>query len=455
MSIPQSLVKKTGVEAAEGVPWSRDLGVLEGLVETCDGRLDGERADQCRAYLRYLHEFADADGVLPAAFEPLVREVFEELTGPVDGTAQSDPSEGRQRVAVLIACKNGEKTIGATVRSVADQADVYVVSDGSVDRTADEGLESGARVLVRSASGGKPDALRAGNRTFKLAETYDYVAVLDDDTIVEQGYVERLVRRMDDDPRIAAASGRIDSLWDHSRRWNVLVAMRAFMYWSYQTTLKRGQNALRVVNVLCGANSLFRARVFERLISQEAPYAVDDMYWAAEIARLRLGRIEYVADARSWTIDPHRLADWYRQTVRWSWGQFQSIRGHRLGLPVRRDRDARLGWRFSWFDTAYLLVLVDWIGYALEPLLIVPLVLLLRDWIDPLWFLVLYLATSGAWILAAAVALRRFRLVVLAPVLLLLDLVYRVTMLHAAVKTVLKPRIETCRWDSPARFGLR
>ena len=126
------------------------------------------------------------------------------------------------------------------------------------------------------------------------------------------------------------------------------------MYWSYQTTIKRGQNALRVVNVICGANTAFRADVFKQLIDEDAPYAIDDMYWLAEIVRQRLGRVAFVHDARSWTIDPHRLGDWYRQTVRWSWGQFQSVRGHRLGVPIQRDDRRRIGWGLSWFDVAYL-----------------------------------------------------------------------------------------------------
>ena len=167
---------------------------------------------------------------------------------------------------------------------------------------------------------------------------------------------------MDADPGIAVASGRIASLWDNARRWNVLVAMRAMMYWSYQTTMKRGQNALRVVNVICGANSVFRASVFAELSSHDAPYAVDDMFWVAEIARRKIGRVEYVHDALAWTIDPHRFGDWYKQTVRWSWGQFQSIRGHRLWLPVHRDPTRRLGFSFSWIDAAYLLVIIDWAG---------------------------------------------------------------------------------------------
>jgi cellulose synthase/poly-beta-1,6-N-acetylglucosamine synthase-like glycosyltransferase len=359
---------------------------------------------------------------------------------------------GRQRVAVLIACKNGAETIANSVRSAIAQADVYVVSDGSDDATADVARQAGATVLDRDRSGGKPDALRAGNLAFDLARSYDYIAILDDDTTLEQGYLAKLTAKMDADESIAAASGRIDSVWDHARRWNPLIAMRAFMYWSYQTTIKRGQNALRVVNVICGANTAFRADVFEQLINEDAPYAIDDMYWLAEIVRRKLGRVEFVHDARSWTMDPHRLGDWYKQTVRWSWGQFQSVRGHRLGTPLQRDSGKRHGWGFSWFDAAYLALLVDWLFYAIEPLVIVPLAWWLGRWFDPIWFVAFYFGSSLAWISVAACALRKPRLVVLAPAILALDLVYRLTMLHAVMKTIYRPRIKTCRWDSPERF---
>jgi cellulose synthase/poly-beta-1,6-N-acetylglucosamine synthase-like glycosyltransferase len=361
---------------------------------------------------------------------------------------------GGHRVAVLIACKNGAETIAASVRSAIEQADVYVVSDGSDDATVEVAAEAGANVLDREQSGGKPDALRAGNLAFDLARSYEYIAILDDDTILEAGYLAKLTAKMDADETIAAASGRIDSVWDHARRWNPLIAMRAFMYWSYQTTIKRGQNALRVVNVICGANTVFRAEVFGQLIVEDAPYAIDDMYWLAEIIRRKVGRVEFVHNARSWTMDPHRLADWYKQTVRWSWGQFQSVRGHRLGAPIQRDTGGRYGWAFSRFDAAYLALLIDWFFYAFEPFAIVPLAWWLGRWFDPLWLLSFYFGSSIAWISVAACALRKPRLVLLAPAILALDFVYRLTMLHAAVKTIYRPRIETCRWDSPERFEL-
>jgi biofilm PGA synthesis N-glycosyltransferase PgaC len=355
--------------------------------------------------------------------------------------------------AVLIACKNGEATIGNTVRSAVGQADVYVVSDGSTDRTRAVAEAMGARVLECAISQGKPVALRAANEQFELTARYRHIAVLDDDTTIEPNYIAQLECRMAADSRIAAASGRIDSLWDHTRRWNPLIAMRAFTYWSYQVTVKRGQNALRVVNVICGANTLFRSDVFARLIRDDVPYAVDDMYWTAEIIRRRLGRVDYVHTARSWTIDPHRFRDWYRQTVRWSWAQFQSIRGHRLGRPLERTHGV-FGVRFSWIDLAYLALVFDWIPYMLEPFVVPPLAYFLRDWISPMWFAVLFLAPSLGWIAIAAAALRKPRLLVLAPFVIVLDLVYRACMLHAFIKTLVTPTIESCTWVSPPRFAL-
>ena len=359
-----------------------------------------------------------------------------------------------QRTAVLIACKNGEATIGATVQSAIGQADVYVISDGSTDRTAEEATAAGATVLTRATSGGKPDALRAATGELGLGDKYDFIAVMDDDTIVAPDYIGKLEEAMDSDERIAVASGRIDSLWTQEHRWNPMIAMRAFMYWSYQVTIKRGQNALRVVNVICGANSMFRAKVFAELVKKDATYAVDDMFWLAEIARQQLGRVQYVHAARSWTIDPHSFREWYRQTVRWSWGQFQSVRGHRLGMPVKRKAGTRFGLRWSWFDLAYLALLLDWLPYMLEPLAVVPVAYFLRDWIDPTWILIFYLATSFAWIGIGALALRKPRLFLLAPVILALDLVYRVTMLHALAKAIVKPKTDVCRWDSPERFSV-
>ena len=360
---------------------------------------------------------------------------------------------GTHRVAVLIACKNGAETIANSVRSAVEQADVFVVSDGSDDarprsqRAAGapcSNATSAAESRTRFAPGISPSSSRARTTTSRFSTTT---------RLSSRATSRSSPRRWTPTETIAAASGRIDSVWDHARRWNPLIAMRAFMYWSYQTTIKRGQNALRVVNVICGANTAFRAEVFEQLINEDAPYAIDDMYWLAEIVRRKLGRVEFVHDARSWTIDPHRFGDWYKQTVRWSWGQFQSVRGHRLGAPLQRDSGRRRGWAFSWFDAAYLALLLDWFAVRRRA---ARWSCRLRGCSDA------GSTRSGSSPSTSARASpgsgsRRARCGSRAsscsrprssPSISCTAL----TMLHAVIKTIYRPRIEICKWDSPERF---
>ena len=349
--------------------------------------------------------------------------------------------DARHRTAVLIACKNGEGTIGTSVRSAVNQADVFVVSDGSDDRDRRAG-QSIRRARARSrTSGGKP--ARSARRERRLRARRQLRLHRDP----RRRHDSRAgLRRQGDAPdgrrrAIAASSGRIDSVWDHTRRWNVLIAMRAFMYWSYQVTIKRGQNALRVVNVICGANTVFRANVFKQLIDEDAPYAIDDMYWLAEIVRRRLGRVRTSTTRSSWTIDPHHLSDWYRQTVRWSWGQFQSIRGHRLGVPILRAPGARLACGSPGSTSPISRCSSTGCRTCSSRSCLPPLAYFLSSWIDPFWFLAYYFgAELSLWITVAASHCANRGCSCSAPAIIVLDLFYRVAMLHAVVKTILRPQ---------------
>ena len=61
-----------------------EYATLEALVETVADS-EGARAAELRSYLEQLRQYADADGFLPDAFEPLVDEIF----GPVVDAAAS------------------------------------------------------------------------------------------------------------------------------------------------------------------------------------------------------------------------------------------------------------------------------------------------------------------------------------------------------------------------------
>ncbi len=72
-------------------------------------------------------------------------------------------NSGEFRPVALVPAYRCAATVGDVVRGLlAHVPDVVVVDDGSGDGTADAARDAGARVLVRTANGGKGSALREG-----------------------------------------------------------------------------------------------------------------------------------------------------------------------------------------------------------------------------------------------------------------------------------------------------
>jgi poly-beta-1,6-N-acetyl-D-glucosamine synthase len=341
------------------------------------------------------------------------------------------------RAAAVIASRNGEGTIRQAVASVRGQVEVYVVSDGSADGTAAAARGAGAAVLELEASVGKPAAIHRAMAFFELADRYDAIAILDDDTIVAPDFMRRALVEMK--PGVGIVCGKTITRWDASTRWNVFVGSRAFAYWRYQATLRRGQSALNAMTCISGSNSVYRTSLLREVVVENTPYAVDDTWWTLETVRRGLGRIVYAPAAVAWICDPLTLRDWWRQNVRWNWAMFQGIWGHRIGRRAR------------WFDLAYGLVILDWFLYVFAAPTLVTLIAV-TGWGNPVRFALWYVAGVLAWVGIAAVATRSWRMVVMTPAILLIDWTYRVTFLHALAKAIRQPRVEACRWESPARY---
>jgi poly-beta-1,6-N-acetyl-D-glucosamine synthase len=350
---------------------------------------------------------------------------------------QAPPPADVAGVAVVIATHNGSGTVSETVGSVAGQADVYVVSDGSTDATAETARAAGAVVLELTENRGKPAAIYRAVRELRLTERYDAIAILDDDTVVAPDFVPRAVRALR--PGVAIVVGRTITRWDAARRWNIWLGCRAYAYWRYQATIRRGQSALNALNCISGSNSLYRSTLLDQVLVESTPYIVDDTFWTLETHRRGLGRIVYAPDAHAWICDPLDFRSWYRQNLRWLWGTFQGVRGHRIGT------------RATVFDALYVLMILDWILYLVGPPLLIALIVWQR-WFSPVRVAESYALGFFVWTAAGAAALRRWQLLLMAPAIVVIDWIYRFAFAHALVLAVRRPRVESCRWESPARY---
>jgi poly-beta-1,6-N-acetyl-D-glucosamine synthase len=347
------------------------------------------------------------------------------------------PIGNTRRVAVLIACHNGGSTIAATVRAAAaNGCDVYVVSDASQDRTVAHAHQAGAvGVLELTTNVGKPAALHLGYEHFGLSSRYEAVAILDDDVVIDRRFVAESLRLLRED--VVIVVGKNLTWWPPEHRWNALLAKRTYSYWNYQLIIRRLQSAFGVMNCISGSNSVYRTELLDELLPVQPPYIVDDTYWVLETQRRELGGIVYAPRARAVLQDPTNLRDWYRQNLRWLWGTFQGIIGHRVGRSYTR------------FDVAYLLLMLQWVLYIVSA----PVAVWLIVASGAPHILLIFLGGYAAWVLAASIHLRIPRLVLFLPAIMALDLLYRVIFVHALIKAVRQPTVERCVWTSPARLA--
>jgi biofilm PGA synthesis N-glycosyltransferase PgaC len=353
--------------------------------------------------------------------------------------ATDDPTTttGQAPACVLIACRNGEREIATAVTRAVAQARLFVVSDGSTVDTASAARAAGAEVLELEQNVGKPAAIAKALAHFQIVERYATVAIIDDDTRIADDFVVQAMRKMR--AGVAIVVGKTVSDWTEPVRWNPWVASRAFAYWKYQLFIRHGQSALNVMTCIAGSNSLYRTSVLTQVVSEATPYIVDDTYWTLETHRRKLGRIVYAAKAVAHIQDPTNGRDWYTQNLRWLWGTMQGIHGHKVGR------------RFTLFDVTYLGMMLDWVLYVLA----LPVLLALSFAVtgDPVRSLAYYVGGYVLWAVIGAIALRKWRLVLLAPALIAVDWVQRVNFVHAFVKTVRQPRVASCTWSSPTRYA--
>jgi biofilm PGA synthesis N-glycosyltransferase PgaC len=350
-------------------------------------------------------------------------------------------SEATASFAFVIATFNGAATIASAVSMCTRQADTFVVSDGSTDDTVRVALDAGAtRVLQLSDNIGKPAALHRLVEELRLLERYDLICIVDDDTIVADDFVAETTKAFR--PDVVVVCAKTASAWGHAQRWNAIVGARAFANWKYQTFIRRGQSALGVMNCISGSNSVYRPAFLRQVLRPDTPYVVDDTYWVLEAHRRKLGRVVYCPTTSARIQEPTTVRSWYRQNLRWMWGTFQGIRGHKIGR------------RATLFDVAYIGLLIDWTLFTIgTPIILALLMIWHRD--DPAGLVKIgaaYTAGYAGWAAVGAIALHKWRLLALWPALLVIDWIARVNLIHAAVKAARQPTA-ACRWKSPERYA--
>ncbi|WP_082176883.1 glycosyltransferase family 2 protein [Arsenicicoccus sp. oral taxon 190] len=272
-----------------------------------------------------------------------------------------------EQVAILVAAHDEELVVEQTVRSatrLVAPTQVYIVSDGSQDRTVELARRSGAHVLDLQPNRGKAGALAAGIEHFGLCDRYEVVMLLDADTQPADDYLTTALPLFAD-PEVVAVAGRARTIFEPASPTllgRFLVAYRERLYVVVQLLLKYGQAArpANAVPIVPGFASLYRSRALREIDVAAPGLVIEDFNMTFEVHRKRLGRIAFhPAAATAYTQDPDRFRDYRLQVRRWLLGFWQTVRLHGVHRGV--------------FWAALWLFVVELVGSCLVWLLVLPL----------------------------------------------------------------------------------
>ena len=233
--------------------------------------------------------------------------------------------------ALLLAAHNEELLLGDTLASAIaagmDPRDIFVVSDGSTDRTFEVALRYlPARNILNQAKAGKSRAIFNGLRRFHIATRYEWIHLADADSVFAADYFHVFAAKLSD--KYVAGTGYIEC-----QRAGFISKYRTFEYTIGLEIGRRIQNWFGAISVLPGATCVYRTDILDRL--EFVGSMTEDMDLTIQIHRKKLGRILYEPAARVTTQEPKNLHDYVNQISRWYRGVWQVLTRHRVGTKLQ------------------------------------------------------------------------------------------------------------------------
>jgi len=229
----------------------------------------------------------------------------------------------QKNIAVAIPAYNEEKTLAGTLKSLPVSAeDVYVVDDGSTDKTSETASLFTRNVLSLKTNKGKAKATELLLHEFGLLDRYKFVVFSDADTQLDRKFILETIAAFD--KKTAVVVGQVSN-----RSRGLVSAFRAFEYTLWQAIYKNAQSTMKVIFIAPGCASIYRTETLKRL-SFDSDTLAEDADLTLQVHRRKAGWIKYASRAVVYTQDPPTVRAYFNQIVRWHSGIWQNIKKHRV-----------------------------------------------------------------------------------------------------------------------------
>jgi cellulose synthase/poly-beta-1,6-N-acetylglucosamine synthase-like glycosyltransferase len=240
-----------------------------------------------------------------------------------------------EEVAVMVPAHNEELVIADTLKSLLkllDPSNIFIVSDGSKDRTGEIARGYGVNVLELNPGKGKAGALETCIKHFKIDRYYKAVILVDADTRLKSDYLEYALPFFND-PKVVAVAGYASTIWEpNNLSWKqiLFILHRDRVYFLTQRLVKFGQTwkYTSVTPIVPGFASIYRTSILKHVTMDPPGLVIEDFNMTFEVHHKNLGRIAHHPSVVGYTQDPDNAKDYFRQIKRWHLGFWQTIRFH-------------------------------------------------------------------------------------------------------------------------------
>ncbi len=243
----------------------------------------------------------------------------------------------RSDIAVILPAHNEEKVIRSSIQSLKkslDASQIYVVSDGSTDKTYRRARSEKCHVSKLEPGRGKAKALVYLLEKYRLMDKYKLIFVVDADTKIDQAFVPNALKMLKD-PSIAVVFGSTEIYWHQhlAPSWQYYVIAyreRLNKILTYCLTYGQTWKYANVSFVVPGFAAMYKSEILRKLEIDTPGLLIEDFNLAFQLHKKKLGKIGYSSKMIGWDQHPNNLEDYWRQVRRWNIGFFQTVRKHKF-----------------------------------------------------------------------------------------------------------------------------
>lgn len=240
-------------------------------------------------------------------------------------------------IAAVVPAHNEELVIRRCIQALKQSLkpkQIYVISDGSRDKTYQYARLERVHVSKLSPGRGKAKALIYLIKRFRLYRRYKLIFIADADTFVDKNFVPNAIKVLKD-PKMSVVFASSQIKW----RQHILPRFSYYLL-AYRDRLNRllqyffiyGQTwqYTNVNYVIPGFCTIYRSHILRKLEIDTPGLLIEDFNLAFQFHKKKLGKISFNHSLIGWDQYPDNLVDYWKQVRRWNIGFFQTVRKNGL-----------------------------------------------------------------------------------------------------------------------------